>query len=88
MTSLTKHALEVAGFVLLVSLLVESQIAIRRSSTSRDSKPSPNERRSYHRQWATIRYETAYSPVWVGIRILECSVIAIALIVALISFIV
>jgi hypothetical protein len=84
MSSVTIHALEVAGFVAIVAVLMEVQLASRRATTP-DVKPDTSEPWSYRRQWARIRYEGAHGTGIIVIRAIEIVVIAVALIVALIS---
>ena len=84
MNTLTKHALEVAGFVVIVAVLMEFQLASRRSTTP-NIKPDDSGPWSYRRQWARIRYEGAYGTGITVIRVIEAAVVAIALLVALIS---
>lgn len=56
MSSVTKHALEVAGFVVIVAAIFEFQLAGRRASVPRTPDPDPGERWPYKRQWSRIQY--------------------------------
>lgn len=85
MTNTTKHALEVAGFVVIVALILEMQLAVRRQVVS-DEPPPPRESGwSYRGQWQRINYTGTYGRWIVGVRVAEIAIVAVALIVALIA---
>ena len=87
MNSVTKGALEAVGFVLFCTVLYETQLAMRRASTPRDSEPDTSGPWSYRKQWARIRYEGAYGHGIRVVRVLEAVALVVALLIALISWI-
>jgi hypothetical protein len=84
MSSVTKHALEVAGFVVIVAAIFEFQLAGRRASTPNAAEPDLGGSWSYRRQWSRIRYEGTYGAGITAVRVIELAVVGIALLVALI----
>lgn len=85
MNSVTKHALEVAGFLVVCFLILEFQLAVRRSATPEDVKPEAAGPWSYRRQWKRIQYEGTYGSWVTVVRVAVGLVVIVALIVALIS---
>jgi hypothetical protein len=84
-SSVTKHALEVAGFVVACFAILEFQLALRRSSTPQEAKPEAGGPWSYRRQWERIRYDGTYGSWVTVVRGVVAVVVIVALIVALIS---
>jgi len=85
MSSVTKHALEVAGFVVVCFAILEFQLAVRRTSTPQGAKPEATGPWSYRRQWQRIWYDGTYGTWVTVVRAVVAVVVIVALIVALIS---
>jgi hypothetical protein len=85
MNSTTKHALEIVGFVVIVALILEMQLAVRRQVVS-DEPPAPRESGwPYRGQWQRISYTGTYGRWIVGVRVAEIAIVFVALVVALIA---
>ena len=85
MTDVTKHALEVAGFVVVIALILEMQLAVRRQAVPDEAPPPRENGWSYRGQWQRINYTGTYGTWIVGVRVVEIAVIVCALVVALIA---